>query len=756
MRTERLLLVIFALLWLADFPEVGLGQDQPAGAVSEAGKPSEPDAQLQLYKEALTSKGSSEQMRINAANLLLYSKNPVARETLLAVLGQPENSPARAAVCRALSEARAQRRTIDKSEDFIPLLVELLRTEEEFGIAKLAAEATLLFEYEQVSRQIETMAKDSSLAARVRLNATYALKIQPDKRAIFTLMDLLDEADEQVAAASKSALESLHIPIGADAGSRKRVRSELQRKEVEEFLKDRLICQGTEMRKLTNELDWWKKQYLDSLDKIWLGITDDATKGRFLANHLASSEAMVRLWALDKVYEDRMSTTPRLAADLLGPLLIELISDEDKDVRLRTAKLLSLMGGLNSAEKLLEQLRSEGIDEVRKEMFVALGAAVSSALLSEPRNKIAPEIREETLEWAAEYLSEQDPDKSQKGAEVIKKLLERDGLTADEVVKYLGLLAKRYEQEKSDGRLRGELLIRMAGLCAQGSACKAEAARLYEPLFEKALDDETDFVREAAVDGLIYLGKTRVLIRKSALINDPSIDIRRRLISLLGEIGSKDDLAALWEKIGSSGESKAAWDAMLRIFRRSEAVVLSEWVDIFFNSAGNSECKLSDDQMLFFLLLAEQKAENRAEMLHIVRGKLADLYSKTGDFEQSAKYLGMLYQAAGSPEQKQEILPRLLDAYLRWPNVERAARIIDNCLLERDLEPNSPIVLVIDRYLSEPPVGAEPNAVLEDLIAKTNVPRNKPRLKWREQLKRWKSRLGWFRRPEDTEEVGKS
>jgi HEAT repeat protein len=722
------------------FGQVGIGQDESARTVSETAKPSEPDAQLQLNKEVLTSDGSGEQMRINAANLLLSSKSPLAREILIAVLRQAENNPARAAVCRTLSEARAERKIIDKGEDFIPPLLEILRTEEEFSIAKLAAEATLLFEYEQVSQQLEQAAKDSSLPAKFRLNAIYALRIRPDKEAILTLMDLLGDSDKQVAAASEKALKYLRIPIGGNAETRKRFRSELERMNIEDFLRDRLIYQGTEMRRLASELDSWKKQYLDALNRIWLGITDDVTQGKFLANHLGSSEAMVKLWALDKVYEDRMRTTPRLPADLLGPLLMDLISYEDQDVRLKAAKLLSLMGGVNSAENLLEKLRTEEIDEVRKEIFVALGAAVSTALLSDPRNKVAPEIRQETLEWAAEYLTEPDPEKSQKGAEVIKKLLEHDGLESAEVKKYLGLLAERYEQEKANAKLRGELLIRMAGLCAPGSACKVEASGLFCPFFEKALDDESDFVREAALDGLIYCGKTRLLIRRGDLLNDPSLEIRRKLINLVGEIGGKEDLARLWEKTGATGEGDAAWDAMLKIFKRSEAVVSAEWVGRL--SAANTDSELSAQKLLSFLLIAEQKAENRGEMLKAIREELADLHYRSGDFEQTAKYLGVLHQAATSREQKDMLLPRLLETYLRWPNVERAAKLIDNCLLEGDLGPDSSIVVSIDRYLSAAPVGADPNAVVAEVIARVNLPRNKPRLKWREQSRRWATRLG--------------
>lgn len=111
------------------------------------------------------------------------------------------------------------------------------------------------------------------------------------------------------------------------------------------------------------------------------------------------------------------------------------------------------------------------------------------------------------------FLSEEDTGKARKGAEVLRKLLEPNGLKPEELEGYLGLLVQRYNQqkEKPDGALRGELLSAMAGLCTQGSAGRLMAAKLFEPLFIEALSGKTDFVRETAVDGLIYIDKAVLL-----------------------------------------------------------------------------------------------------------------------------------------------------------------------------------------------------------------------------------------------------
>ncbi|GAG45754.1 unnamed protein product, partial [marine sediment metagenome] len=220
-----------------------------------------------------------------------------------------------------------------------------------------------------------------------------------------------------------------------------------------------------------------------------------------------------KLWALEKVHQWRVASgTSKLPIDELEPILVNLISDPDRDVRLMTAGLSSLRV-MNSAQQLLTQLESEPDEQVKVELLDALGGACSFALLPSSPVNISPEIRKEALELAAKYLSEEDSGKARKGAEVIRKLLEPEGLEPEELDVYLGLLVKRYNQQKkkADGALRGELLSAMAGLCTQGSAAKSKAATLFVPLFIEALSDETAFVRETAVDGLIYIDKASAL-----------------------------------------------------------------------------------------------------------------------------------------------------------------------------------------------------------------------------------------------------
>ncbi|MHC4722610.1 MAG: HEAT repeat domain-containing protein, partial [Planctomycetota bacterium] len=355
-----------------------VGPEKPAFPVDEAIAEAEFSRQLKINMEGLF-KGSSDQIRIDAATVMLFSEDPLARKILLDALRQSENLGARVAVCKALSQARAEQKIVANKEDFIPPLFDILKTETDDS-AKFAAEAILIFEYDQISKPLEGMVIDPSLPVETRLNAIYALRLQPDMRAIFKLIDRLDDSDEQVAAEAEKALRFLGTPIGKDAEAREQIRSELKRRGRDEFFRDLLIRQEAKMRDLKAERDRWRQEYLAASDRIYDGISDDVARGAFLAEHLASSDAIVRLWALDKVSQWRVGTKSRLPTEL-GPILVNLISDQDRNVRLKVAKLLSLMGELDSAQRLLEQLEVEQNDEIKTELFVALGWACYYAFL---------------------------------------------------------------------------------------------------------------------------------------------------------------------------------------------------------------------------------------------------------------------------------------------------------------------------------------------------------------------------------------
>ncbi len=139
--------------------------------------------------------------------------------------------------------------------------------------------------------------------------------------------------------------------------------------------------------------------------------------------------------------------------------------------------------------------------------------------------------------------------------------------------------------------------------------------------------------------------------------------------------------------------------------------------------------------------MAKRKAvaENKPRMLKSVNEKLAQLYTKTGQFERAAGYISRLYETAATAEAKKAILPDLLYVYLRLPKVELAAGLVEQCLIERDLDPNDVVVSSLDEYLAKPPAGADPNVLLETL-SKIEIPQARPL--WQDRLRQWAIRFG--------------
>ncbi|MHC4323473.1 MAG: hypothetical protein ACYSUX_04275 [Planctomycetota bacterium] len=738
MSAKRLYLIIVILA--IGYRQAGIAQEKPPAGAQNIPANVELDPQLKVNWKALLTGD------IEAAGIMLFHDDPNARKILLETLKQSQNSPARMAVCKALIQARVSKKAVQNNQDFIEPLLGVFdsKTDEE---AMSAAEATLIFEYDNIKKSLDKIFTDPNKPVKTKLNAIHALKLRLDMKATIRLIELVDEPQKQVSAEAENALHSLGIPVGEDSRARKITITTIEDQGQVVFLRSQLIRQDAQIRKERAALELWQRRYKSELDKRYESISEDAAKGEFLAAYLVDAETVVRLWALDKAYKLRVAPGSKLP-EKLGPIVIKLISDNDRDVRLITAELLALMPQLNSASPLLVQLGAEQDDLVKTKLLVALGGACSNAISSNNPVSITPEmkeIRKQTLEWAAKFLFEEDTEKARNGAEVIKKLLNRDGLEPKEVDRYLGLLSERYNRQKdnSGGTLRGELLNEMAALCAQDSTCRDKAAKLFENLFVEALRDESNFVREAAVDGLTYIDRKNALKRlRSDFVNDPSIILRKKIIALADAVGGKEDLNWLAEKIGVNSESDPAWQAMLKILTDSDIGVLKEWMDKL--TAQSSKIKLSDAQKIDFLEIAEN-AKGNSEYMPQIRQKLAGLYYKTAQYEQAADYLGVLYETARTPEGKKEILPDLLDSCLKGAKPKRAADLVKNCLIEGDLDPNSIVVQTIDNYFSKPPVGAVPNEILQALIAIKISP---GRPKWSQQLQVWTGLLGKAKEPE--------
>jgi HEAT repeat protein len=686
--------------------------------------------QLEINKNALLF-GTDEQIRFKAASLMLDSGDPAARAVILQVLNKSENQQARLAVCQAIAESRGKR-TIPNSEEFIGPLMAFLIEQRDPASVRLGTEALLIFRYEQIEQPLLSTIADKSLPLEARLNAVQALRLQPDIWAIVRLIELLDDSDQQVVSAAGEALKSLAIPVvGTDRNTRRQMIEEIQRIGKEEFLHYWRMRQEYErqIEQLKSERDSWRQKYLATLDNLYAKLgTDGAARIEFLAQYLVGARPEERLWAVSKVSLWLHGTEPKSnVRSELGPLLITLISDEDVQVRLNAARVLALMPELDSSQTLLAQLKVETDDEVRSELFAALGQACRYAFSPQSPAKPDGSIRKQTLDMAVEYLFSDTPAKAQRGAEVIRNLLEHDGLPEQEVSVYLEFLAGRYERNGVSNVLRGELLNSMAILCGQ-SAYSNQAAKRYRQYFVAALTEEDDLVREAAVNGLININKSEAYRRlRTDFVNDKSANIRKRLISLAEEIGTVEDLGWLSEKMGSNAAEAGAWKAMLRIFESGNSKLLSDWVEPLEMK------KVAPVRMIAFLEIAERKAQadNNTALLSTVRYKLAGLLTQTQQRDKAKEYYGDLIKTDRNVGRRDQLRAELLELYLNDGQIKLASSLVANRLLEDDIDITCPIAQVLLGFVETSPRQA---AALVEQLELINFDRAGLKPNWQQVL----------------------
>ncbi|RPJ39151.1 MAG: HEAT repeat domain-containing protein, partial [Planctomycetaceae bacterium] len=653
----------------------------------------EVNQELALIKDQLFNNKDAA-TRMNAASVLLFKDDPAARVLVLDVLKQTENPAAKTAICKALDRSRRDPRTLKNKEDFLQPLLGILGTEADPGVARSAAEASLMFGYDQVQAGLEGMANDNQLPVAIRSNAVYALQLHPDKRAVLKLIDLLGDPESEMARAAGDALTSLGIALPEDAEGRRRAASDLESQGPETYLRKRLVRSEADIRTLKTGMQLWQDYYFAALTDWYSSLTDEAVKIAFLTDRLKAPEPEVKLWALDRIEQLKKGTSkPKLSEDFEKTLL-SLISSKNRQVRLRTARVMALMWELNSAQRLLQQLQVEEDADVRHELFIALGGACYYASLDTSPFKIADEVRNETLEWAIRFLSEQRAERVRSGADVIRKLLTQNGLKAVDTGKYLDALAQRYQQATSEANhvIRGELLTAMAGLCNQRSLCRLQATKLYGPLFEQALADGEEHLREGAVDGFISIdGQAALKKFRKTLVDDPSAPVRATLINLAGEVGVSEDLDWLSKKLGTPVEGETAWKAMLKVFPRCGIDVMVSWLGAF--TTPPLQERLSPEQRISYFILVEQRAqsESKADLLAETRKQLARSYTASGNFKLAADYLRLLEEAAKDQQEKDGLLSDRLNVCLRWPNLTMVGEIVDGCLSASDLTDDSPL-----------------------------------------------------------------
>ena len=680
--------------------------------------------QVRINRELLLS-GTTEQGRLDAAMVLLDGDSQ-SRAVLLDVLSSEDNLPAKKAICKALNATRPRRKLLKDRTDFLEPLIGML-VDLQTKDAQLAAQAMLIYDYEEVSGRLSKLARSTKLENHIRLNIIYALKgWATDKEAISELVRLRYDKNGEIAAAAAAALPYwVRAPVDGDLN---RILRKLKSMSTSDIIKERLELLEEQKRILQIESTTWEQLYFALLDEKY-NAADEAVRGQILLDRLSSGTPEVKLWSLKKMSQDNPAAWP----DALGDRLLQMISDGNKAVRLLTAEILLRRSNLNPADPLLTQFKAEQDPEVRLAIFEALGEACKYADSPGIEIDLSVEVRNQTLEIAAEYVQAGDADGAKSGAGVIQKLLELDNIKDSLAESYITLILKRYEAASAQpGPLRGDLLLVMAKLCDQGTH-SAAARQRFRGIFVQALDAADDApVREAAVIGLINTDKVAALemFKAKGLTSDSSPLIITAIIELAAEVGKFEDITWLKQEADTNGHRDSAWAAVLKILQRQDASAILEW-------AADLDPESGDGRYADALEAAENKARTQPDKnsLLAARSKLADWYAKNAQHDKTIDYCKKLIEMAAGDSQiidKAEL--RLFNAHLAKADTAAAAQLVTDRLARADIAQQDSIAAAIDSFLA-----SEADAkVKKDLLAALAAIEIEPaRPQWSKKLTAW-------------------
>jgi len=702
----------------------GAGGTVLLGAQEESGR------QLRVYSEALL-QGSSDEVRVDAAIGLLLRQDAAGREVLIKALRASDNSPARAAVCRALIRSRGLGANVVPAELFVEPLIEVLIGADD-AVSKLAAEALLIYRFSDIESPLTSVVKDGQRDLKIRLKGIYALQVRTEPQAFRLLIQLLDDSNPEIQqAAERSLQESFGIPIGTGRQVWTAILEQLRQKSPEDIRRERLLRQEMRLREVQEERDRWQRLYLSALDNEF-EIQPPEVRGKYLLERLNSDLAPIRLWALRKIN--------RLSGDIepsLRERLLALVGDSDRDVRFQAARVLTTMSALNPAEKLLEQHKKETDSQVSMALFEALGEACYFALSPGSNITLPESMPNEVLELSLQYLKNEQPAAAKLGAEVLRKLLERVQVDSFQATVYLTSLVERYRQSAAGGKsgtLPGDLLMIMARLAAQGYQ-REPAGHLFHQVFIEAVSDtNSPEVRLAAATGLIGIDKNEAfrIFKEKGLASDSNSGIRQVVFELAGQIGTKEDLEWLSAYTGGNGTSDGAWQAFRAVLQRQTADVCIYW------AKKGAEGGFLPERTRLIWETAEQKAtaESSGQLLEEIWSNLLKLAEAGKDYAQIIEIGKRIKAGNPRPEFVDSVNPVLLRAALFSQQKNLTESILKETLGKGDVGRGHPISGIIEEYLSASEgKEEEKKSFLENLKEKYNNYPNNP--EWSSQIQLW-------------------
>lgn len=692
--------------------------------------------QLKINRWTLLN-SSEEQIRIDTAVELLKDRSPEARQILLDSLWSKDNISTQISVCKAISRFRSFPQLMPSGEDFLEPLINIISVQPP-ETARFAGQALLIFTYRQVAGRLEKIIDNPDTDTSAKRNAIYAFRIRPDKEAVSKLIEFLDNKDKVISFAAEEALQEW-LPISGDRQQWRRNLKDFGNKNRTDILREGFLTQQDKIRRLGEEVVKWQKRYIGSLDAIYQATGDDAARAKFIAENFTFDNSSIKLWAIEKINMWRKSGKS-LPLDIFQKPLITLISDPDTAVRLAAAKLLGMLTNVNSADALLSQLKLEAEPAVQAEILIALGHVCNFALSPGSEVKINPQVRTETLDFAAKFMKDVN---SVVAAETVRNLLLQNGLEESRVKPYFELIAGGYRKTGGE-QVKGRLLDEMARLCGNDSFYRTVAADVFGDIFKQAIDDKNNQIATPAVVGFIRVDQSGAfaMLKQKGFINHSSVKIRSELITAAGQIGTQDDLEWLGSILSNSDsedEKRQASDAMMNIFQHCDARIQLLWAQKLAAAAETKtdEIILTKSRALFEIAEKKAEADQDAKLLFSIRRTMAKCYEDSALYGQAAKYYGLLLQSNPDPNEIPVITARLLSVHLYSGQVESAKQIVSNILLSSDILPDTDAAKTLNDYFMTNQ-ALETAKQMFEVFASIKTPVDASRPLWSRQLEKWR------------------
>ena len=670
--------------------------------------------QLLINRSTLTS-GSDDSIREVAARQLLIDQDPAARDILIEILRDYKNDKAILAVCNAIGISPDWEVGVPYEDDYIkPLLDVVVNTEGDVSAG--AAEALALYPYEKIKVDVENILFDDEADQKARLNVIYAVGLRlSEKEAIAEIIALLDDKDPVIADKAGKTLQSW-VPMGSNKELWNYVRSELKQKNPDEILRNRLASQEQRVQKLSRENKILTDEIVNVYEQLYQLKTEADARSAFLVEATKKDIAQVRMWAVKKIASWRNSSDLPME---LKEAVVAIISDGDADVRLEVANLIVYMADANPSNGLMEQLKVEQNPAVELALLEALGESCYYAMLPSASIQLDEQVRVFTLEKAKEFVADKIAERAIAGADVIRKLLEKNGLEDAVAEGYINDVKTRYKQALTESPQLAVRLLEISNrFCQQGFHYRALAAKIFAPEFESAINSSNEVgIRKAAAQGLIYIDRTEAFNKftDKQLYNDSEPAIVNIVINLAKDVGNGKDCDWLLEKVGQNSDT--AWQAIVAILQREDEKVLRKVL-----------AAVSDDAKKIEVYEIGRK---KAGLQYKTTIELAHFYLERDKPAQAAElYQWLLADAAGKSEAIADA-HNAIKAFAAAGQKDMVAVVVKDVLAANDITPESDIAKQLNALTSTD------DKVLKESLIKISIPDDLPREGWQKLISSW-------------------